>query len=61
MDDSNRPDTPAGRLGRAWGRITRPRASGSFIEDQLADLVDDPPSPGNVRVDVVQIGPEDRL
>lgn len=62
MDDSNHPDARStGRLDLAWGRITRTSESGSFIEDQLADVVDDPPSPGNFRVDIVQIDREDRL
>ncbi|MGY2872840.1 hypothetical protein ACVW00_000030 [Marmoricola sp. URHA0025 HA25] len=62
MDDSNHPDTcSAGRLDLAWGRLARASGSGSFIEDQLSDLVGGAPSPGKVRVDVVQIDPEDRL
>ena len=62
MDDSNHPDTRSvGRPDPTWGRITRTSGSGSFIEDQLADLVSGAPSPGTFRVDVVQIDPEDRL
>lgn len=62
MDDSNQPDPrSAGRLDPMWGRITRTSGSGSFIEDQLADLVDVVPSPGNFRADVVHIDPEGRL
>jgi hypothetical protein len=62
MDESNQTTArQAGRPDLAWGRITRASDSGSFIEDQLAGLVDVTLAPAKFRVDVVQIDPEARL
>lgn len=62
MDESNQTTTrQAGRADLAWGRITRTSESGSFIEDQLAALVDVATCPANFRVDVVQIDADARL
>ena len=63
MDDDNQTTArQARRPDLAWGHITRSTSeSGSFIEDQLATLVDVTTSPTNFRVDVVQIDPEARL
>ncbi|RHW28324.1 hypothetical protein D0Z08_04950 [Nocardioides immobilis] len=44
---------PTARADLAWGRVTRRSESGSFIEDQLARLVDDTPDAGRFRPDVV--------
>ncbi|MFL6178610.1 MAG: hypothetical protein ACJ74E_02020 [Actinomycetes bacterium] len=62
MDESNQTTIRrARRPDLAWGHITRTSESGSFIEDQLATLVDVTTCPANFRVDVVQIDPEARL
>jgi hypothetical protein len=58
MNESNQTTTrQARRPDLAWGHITRASDSGSFIEDQLATLVDVRRCSANFRVDVVQIEP----
>lgn len=59
MDESNQTTTrPACPPDLARDRIIRASESGSFIEDQLAALVDVAPSAAKFRVDVVLIDPE---
>ena len=60
MNENGKPALPGSRADVTWERIGRRSESGSFIEDQLADLVDEAPSGGGFRVDVVQIPPEGR-
>ncbi len=50
------PEPPCTRPDLAWGQITRPTESGSFIEDQLATLVNGiAASAGRFRLDVIHI------
>jgi len=61
MDESNQTTTRQARgPDPAWSHITHTGESGSFIEDQLATLVDMTRCPANFRVDVVQIDPDAR-
>ena len=61
MNENEKPARPGARADLAWGSISRRSESGSFIEDQMAALVDEAPSAGGFRVDFVHIDPEARL